>query len=148
MPALRGEHNSLCRASPDLMHPICTLNVSSGGSASSRPARESGLLQVFPGNGASRARTGDLLGAIQRQRDVVGVEERAICRDYRRFGVDLHGQGAVVRLLMYPFGTRAGGDVRTADASREPPQPSPLQAGRLRPATALRGTPPRTSGSV
>jgi len=43
-------------------------------------------LQALPESGASRTRTGDLLGAMHRQAETVGTAGSRIARIYRGFG--------------------------------------------------------------
>jgi hypothetical protein len=62
-------------------------------------------------SGARGTRTPDLLGAIQRRRDVTGAEGQEIARDYGRFGIQFVDRGVPVRNRMYPFGTRGCGAV-------------------------------------
>ena len=67
-------------------------------------------------DGASRTRTGDLLGAM-RQGFIVGSEGQHYSSNHGRFEVELDGSGAAARVLMYPFGTRAGAFSNAARAS-------------------------------
>jgi hypothetical protein len=58
-------------------------------------------------DGASRTRTGDLLGAIQCLRGVVGGDGRWIARVYGRLALGSTARRPAARVRMYPFNTRA-----------------------------------------
>jgi len=62
-------------------------------------------------SGASRARTGDLLGAIQRLGCVSGIDGCRIARVHEHFVAGPVGGRVLARDLMYPFGTRGASGV-------------------------------------
>ena len=58
-------------------------------------------------HGASRTRTGDLLGAMHRRGEMTGTAGLRIARIYGRFGFGADRGWCASRVRMYPFGTRA-----------------------------------------